>query len=486
MDGIHQDPSNWILDTVFRLGQAADGKISQEATGGWAPGTLVALLSWPKDWLKNPDTGVGYNSVRHFNVLETWFLAAIVLRRWDDLGAVSRAIGHAILPGEPAFVQQTLPPTPIALDTVCGPRKPGPGARPSTATGAEEPAAKVQRYKAPPPHKVQQMEAGAPPAAPTGQTRQSAQPGAAAAGTTSKSGPKAPPPTLPETAEPIAASDAQPARLPAGMLATQTVAAAPAAEHSTKQETTAEAKLEVTPAPNQLAAVAEAAKVLLAHGFTLTDEQKVAVEAQAKSESATEKAAPKQWAGYRPGALQTGAGDRSGAASASSWQATEWAQTPDESGYGPASEYHPYHRQYQAGQRGWNRQPRTWKHAPSDEGYHSRPGGPDKRERGNQPPDQKQTRYSLRDLFVDSNPEEVCIWGNEEKIEALGRPGARALATGNWRKACKTLRDTERVFIKFMQNSGRLVNDKRGFGYRPSLRKLGRLRAFIDQEVDFT
>eukprot|EP00971_Amphidinium_carterae_P220492 4377156-Amphidinium_carterae.1 len=37
-----------------------------------------------------------------------------------------------------------------------------------------------------------------------------------------------------------------------------------------------------------------------------------------------------------------------------------------------------------------------------------------------------------------------------------------------------------------MQNSGRLVNDKRGFGYRPSLRKLGRLRAFIDQEVDFT
>eukprot|EP00971_Amphidinium_carterae_P211935 4205515-Amphidinium_carterae.1 len=85
MDGKHQDPSNWILDTVFRLGQAADGKISQEATGGWAPGTLVALLSWPKDWIKNPDTGAGYNSVRHFNVLETWFLAAIVLRRWDDL-----------------------------------------------------------------------------------------------------------------------------------------------------------------------------------------------------------------------------------------------------------------------------------------------------------------------------------------------------------------------------------------------------------------
>eukprot|EP00971_Amphidinium_carterae_P252165 5006624-Amphidinium_carterae.1 len=56
MDGAFQDPSNWILDTVFRLGQAADGKISQDARGGWAPGILVALLAWPKDWLKNPET----------------------------------------------------------------------------------------------------------------------------------------------------------------------------------------------------------------------------------------------------------------------------------------------------------------------------------------------------------------------------------------------------------------------------------------------
>eukprot|EP00971_Amphidinium_carterae_P053605 1055956-Amphidinium_carterae.1 len=37
-----------------------------------------------------------------------------------------------------------------------------------------------------------------------------------------------------------------------------------------------------------------------------------------------------------------------------------------------------------------------------------------------------------------------------------------------------------------MQNSGRLVTDKRAFGYRPSLRQLGRLRAFIDNQVDFT
>eukprot|EP00971_Amphidinium_carterae_P284520 5648690-Amphidinium_carterae.1 len=68
----------------------------------------------------------------------------------------------------------------------------------------------------------------------------------------------------------------------------------------------------------------------------------------------------------------------------------------------------------------------------------------------------------MRDLFVDTNPEEVRIWGNEEKISAIGRPGA------------------------FMQNSGRLVTDKRAFGYRPSLRQLGRLRAFIDNQVDFT
>eukprot|EP00971_Amphidinium_carterae_P118918 2355970-Amphidinium_carterae.1 len=37
-----------------------------------------------------------------------------------------------------------------------------------------------------------------------------------------------------------------------------------------------------------------------------------------------------------------------------------------------------------------------------------------------------------------------------------------------------------------MQNAGRLVADKRAFGYRPSLRQLGRLRAFIDNQVDFT
>eukprot|EP00971_Amphidinium_carterae_P096917 1918440-Amphidinium_carterae.1 len=75
----------------------------------------------------------------------------------------------------------------------------------------------------------------------------------------------------------------------------------------------------------------------------------------------------------------------------------------------------------------------------------------------------------MRDLFVDTNPEEVRIWGNEDKISAIGRPGAKALATGDWQKAGKTLRDTERVFIKFMQNAGRLVTDKRAFGYRPSL-----------------
>eukprot|EP00971_Amphidinium_carterae_P250205 4966797-Amphidinium_carterae.1 len=392
------------------------------------------------------------------------------------------------MPGEPAFEQQTQPPQAIPLDAVCGPRKPGPWARSSAASGVEEPAAKVQRYKAPPAHRIP-VEAGPPPASNPGQPGHAAQSSSAASGTTSKSsGPKAPPPLLPGTAEHAAQSAAQPARLPAGMLATQAAAAVPAKpQHAAKQETAAEEpKPVVTPAPKQLAAVAEAAKVFVAHGFTLTHEQKVALEAQAKAEAATEPAAPKQWAGYRPGALQAGAGDRSGAASASSWQQTEWAPTPDETGYGPASEYHPYHRQYQEGQRGWNRQPRSWQYVPSDEGNKSRPGGPDRRSRGDQRRDRKETRYLLRDLFVDSNPEEVRIWGNEDKNSAIGRPGAKALATGDWQKAGKTLRDTERVFIKFMQNSGRLVTDKRAFGYRPSLRQLGRLRAFIDHQVDFT
>eukprot|EP00971_Amphidinium_carterae_P324014 6438916-Amphidinium_carterae.1 len=193
------------------------------------------------------------------------------------------------MPGEPAFAQQTQPPKAIPLDAVCGPRKPGNWPRSSAAAGAEEPATKVQRYKAPPLHRVPLVEAGPPPAGPSGQTGHATQSSAAASGTTSKSSaPKAPPPTLPGTEVSSAQSAAQPARLPAGMLATQTAIAAPTKEQpAAKQETTAEAKQEVTPAPKQLAAVAEAAKVLLAHGFTLTDEQKEALEAQATAAAAT-------------------------------------------------------------------------------------------------------------------------------------------------------------------------------------------------------
>eukprot|EP00971_Amphidinium_carterae_P138564 2745566-Amphidinium_carterae.1 len=51
MDGVYQHPSCWILDTVYRLGQAQNGQISAKAVGGWAPGSLYTLLDWPKDWV---------------------------------------------------------------------------------------------------------------------------------------------------------------------------------------------------------------------------------------------------------------------------------------------------------------------------------------------------------------------------------------------------------------------------------------------------
>eukprot|EP00971_Amphidinium_carterae_P274347 5444478-Amphidinium_carterae.1 len=60
MDGAYQHPSCWILDTVYRLGQAQNGKISAKAVGGWAPGSLYTLLDWPKDWVRSP-TSDGYN-----------------------------------------------------------------------------------------------------------------------------------------------------------------------------------------------------------------------------------------------------------------------------------------------------------------------------------------------------------------------------------------------------------------------------------------
>eukprot|EP00971_Amphidinium_carterae_P296620 5892470-Amphidinium_carterae.1 len=122
MDGVYQHPSCWILDTVYRLGQAQKGSISAKAVGCWAPGSLYKLLNWPKDWVRSP-TSDGYNETRLFNVLETWFLAAIVLRRWDDLASVSHAIGNAERPGTPADCVIE-PAKPLLLAEVWGPRKP--------------------------------------------------------------------------------------------------------------------------------------------------------------------------------------------------------------------------------------------------------------------------------------------------------------------------------------------------------------------------
>eukprot|EP00971_Amphidinium_carterae_P254975 5061649-Amphidinium_carterae.1 len=65
------------------------------------------------------------------------------------------------------------------------------------------------------------------------------------------------------------------------------------------------------PVPEQLEAVAKAAKTLTAHGFALTQAQEVALKAHtAKEEAAAATAAP-QWAGYRPGQQQDWAGYRS-------------------------------------------------------------------------------------------------------------------------------------------------------------------------------
>eukprot|EP00971_Amphidinium_carterae_P270803 5373998-Amphidinium_carterae.1 len=113
-------------------------------------------------------------------------------------------------------------------------------------------------------------------------------------------------------------------------------------------------------------------------------------------------------------------------------------------------------------------------------------GGPDRREKGSRPRQDVPARYSVRDLFADADPSEVRIWGNEDKNTALGRPGAAALATGNRQAAGRSLRNTERVFIKFMQHSGKLAPNKRAFGYRPTFRQLGRIRAFMDHQIDFT
>eukprot|EP00971_Amphidinium_carterae_P094252 1865817-Amphidinium_carterae.1 len=50
----------------------------------------------------------------------------------------------------------------------------------------------------------------------------------------------------------------------------------------------------------------------------------------------------------------------------------------------------------------------------------------------------------------------------------------------------RSLRSTERVFIKVMQVAGKLPNNKSAFGYKPTWRQLGRIRAFMDHNIDFS
>eukprot|EP00971_Amphidinium_carterae_P113586 2250638-Amphidinium_carterae.1 len=117
-------------------------------------------------------------------------------------------------------------------------------------------------------------------------------------------------------------------------------AAATQAPPAGPQEPTLQASAAAAPTSQQLAAVAEAAKILAAHGFALTEAQSVVVRAQKEAEKANASEVPKQWAGYRPGIVPASSGDRAGAQSSSSWQKSECGQTPDETGYGLASEHH--------------------------------------------------------------------------------------------------------------------------------------------------
>eukprot|EP00971_Amphidinium_carterae_P195696 3883622-Amphidinium_carterae.1 len=138
----------------------------------------------------------------------------------------------------------------------------------------------------------------------------------ASSGTTSKSTvPKPKPPSFPAEQAPQVehARAAPPARLPAGMCAMQSPPAdEPAVPQVPPQEPgSSSLQVEVAAAPTsqQLAAVAEAAQILAAHGFALTEAQSVAVQAQKAAETASASEVPKQWAGYRPGTVPASSGD---------------------------------------------------------------------------------------------------------------------------------------------------------------------------------
>eukprot|EP00971_Amphidinium_carterae_P163697 3245571-Amphidinium_carterae.1 len=232
----------------------------------------------------------------------------------------------------------------------------------------------------------------------------------------------------------------------------------------------------------QLADVAQAAQLLAASGFALTHTQEVAIVAYKSSLAAkqvVEQTVPEQWTGYRP--TQNQRTDWGG--SSSSWQrggqswASEWGQEADATGYGLASEHHPSHQGAASdvawGNKGWPRKTRNWHHQPSDESSHKRrPGGPDRHDKSSK------ARQDVR-------PGAIRILGDDDKLSALGKTGAAALASRSNRMASKVLRSNGRTFIKLMQRVGKLDNTKAAYGYRPTYRQLGRIRAFIDNGVDF-
>eukprot|EP00971_Amphidinium_carterae_P300321 5967044-Amphidinium_carterae.1 len=67
-------------------------------------------------------------------------------------------------------------------------------------------------------------------------------------------------------------------------------------------------------------------------------------------------------------------------------------------------------------------------------------------------------------------------------MQTRSRPSA-ALELPPWLPGIESLLDA--LSVKTMQLHGKLPADKSAFGYRPTFRQLGRIRAFMDHEIDF-
>eukprot|EP00971_Amphidinium_carterae_P090329 1788686-Amphidinium_carterae.1 len=108
----------WIPYSGWARRRPAASAKMQEEDGLQEPSRpLLALLQWPRDWAREPGSDNGYNPGKLFNVMETWYLASILLQRWDDLASVSNAIGHVDMPGDPAY-GSTEPEVPVPLSEV--------------------------------------------------------------------------------------------------------------------------------------------------------------------------------------------------------------------------------------------------------------------------------------------------------------------------------------------------------------------------------